>query len=54
LYNFKKFGNFSGGGRVAEDNIVIAGARLMISISNFVVSASAKSASTVGSSIKRM
>jgi hypothetical protein len=47
-----KFGIRSGAGNVALDKIVIGGARRMISIKTLVVSASAKSASTVGSSIK--
>ena len=49
-----KVGNFSLGGSVAEERIVIGGALSIISVNNLVVSASLKSASTVGSSIKRI
>lgn len=49
-----KLGNLSGEGSVADDNIVIGGACLIIYTNSFVVSASLKSASTVGSSINRI
>jgi hypothetical protein len=52
--SLRKFGSLDGGGSVAEERIVIGGASLMIWTRRLVVGALGKSASTVGSSMKRM